>query len=139
MGTIMDEAQIECAVSPTQIVHFCVLATCPWEELDIESVNMELRKPGGGLSLEALPHPFDSILQAGLVVDPASRHLTVDQIHNTLGIALAVSATQVCQLCHAGISTLYSSIWCNLTSIFAIFFVFYIFFNISCILIFFCF
>lgn len=67
----------------------------PWQELFKDSVCMELRKPGGGLSLEGLSHPFDTILQAGLVTDPDSRHLTLDQLHNTLGIALAVANAQV--------------------------------------------
>jgi len=74
---------------------FAVLAMPPWHELDIDSVCMELRKPGGGLSMEGLSHPFDSILQAGLVVDAGSRHLTLDQLHNTLGIPLVIASTQV--------------------------------------------
>jgi len=74
---------------------FVLLGMPPWHELDMESVSMELRKPGGGLPLDGLPHPFDTILQAGLVVDPSSRHLTLDQLHNTLGIALVVASTQV--------------------------------------------
>ena len=72
-----------------------MLAIPPWHELFRDSVCMELRKPAGGLSLEGLSHPFDTILQAGLVVDPDSRHLTLDQLHNTLGIALVVANTQV--------------------------------------------
>ena len=67
----------------------------PWHELDLESVSLELRKPGGGLSLDDLSHPFDTILRAGLVIDPGSRYLTLDQLHNTLGIALDVANTQV--------------------------------------------
>ena len=77
---------------------FAVLAIPPWHELDIDSVSLELRKPGGGLSTEGLSHPFDNILKAGLVIDPGSRHLTLDQLHNTLGIVLAVAATQVVQI-----------------------------------------
>jgi len=75
-----------------------MLAMPPWHELDTESVCMELRKPSGGLSLEGLSHPFDTILRAGLVVEPDSRHLTLDQLHNTLGIALVVASTQVVQI-----------------------------------------
>ena len=77
---------------------FALLAIPPWHELDIESVGLELRKPGGGLSMEGLSHPFDTILKAGLVVDSGSRHLTLDQLHNTLGIVLTVAATQVVQI-----------------------------------------
>jgi len=45
--------------------------------------------------MEGLSHPFDSILQAGLVIDAGSRHLTLDQLHNTLGIPLVIASTQV--------------------------------------------
>ena len=82
-----------------------MLAIPPWHELDMESVRMELRKPGGGLSLEGLSHPFDSILQAGLVLQPGSRHLSLDQLHNTLGIALLVATTQVLHI------TWYGMVW----------------------------
>ena len=77
---------------------FALLAIPPWHELDLDSVSLELRKPGGGLSIEGLSHPFDTILKAGLVVDPGSRHLTLDQLHNTLGIVLTVAAAQVVQI-----------------------------------------
>ena len=67
----------------------------PWHELDMESVCVELRKPGGGLSLEGISHPFDTMLQAGLVLDPRCRYLTLDQLHKALGVALEVATTQV--------------------------------------------
>ena len=72
-----------------------VLATLPWHEFDMESVCAELKKPGGGLSLEQVRNPFDNLLQAGLAVNPSSRHITLDQLRNTLGIALVVATTQV--------------------------------------------
>ena len=70
----------------------------PWHELDMESMCAELKKPGACLQLDGIAHPFDNILQAGLVVDPASRNLTLDQIHNTFAIALVVATTQVNRL-----------------------------------------
>jgi len=78
-----------------------LLGMPPWHELDLESVSMELRKPGGGLPLDGLAHPFDTILQAGLVVDASSRHLTLDQLHNTLGIALVASTQVYTSLLHS--------------------------------------
>ena len=77
-----------CAVS-------AVLATLPWHEFDMEAVCIELKKPGGGLSLQGVSSPFDTILQAGLVVSPGSRHLTLDQLRNTLGNAVVVATTEV--------------------------------------------
>ena len=73
-----------------------VLATVPWHEMEIESVRMELRKPGGGLSLEGIVHPYDSILQAGLAIDPSARFITLDQLRNSLEIALVAATAQVC-------------------------------------------
>jgi len=74
---------------------YAVLATLPWHECDVETVCLELKNPGVGLSLEAVAHPFDTILQAGLVISPKSRHLTLDQLRNTLSIAMVVATTQV--------------------------------------------
>lgn len=84
-------------VALDRIGMFAMSAIPPWHELDIESVCMELRKPSGRLSLEGLSHPYDTILKAGLVADPGSRHLSLDQLHNTLGIVLTVATTQVRQ------------------------------------------
>jgi len=72
-----------------------MLVKVPWQELDMESLCMELRKPTGGLPLDGFSHPFDAVLHAGLVLDPDARYLTLDQLHNTLGISLAVATTQV--------------------------------------------
>ena len=72
-----------------------VSATLPWHELDMESVCVELKKQGGGLSLEGMSSPYDNILHSGLAVSPGSRHLTLDQLRNTLGIALTVATTKV--------------------------------------------
>ena len=72
-----------------------VLATLPWHEHDMESLCIELKKPGGGLSLEGVSSPYDNILHAGLAVNPSSRHLSLDQLRNTLSIALVVATTQV--------------------------------------------